>query len=152
MFAFKVLNLRTCSEKIITILICLSSGLLSLIFSSPYESLSIPHLPFTLFVLLLSINYALYGVTFSKLYDKNKTESCHLILHLLCCFIISLVLPVLILRFKLFFTSSILSVIYFCIFLSLFKKCLYMKKAIIHLSLHFIFALYMFYLTFSILY
>ncbi len=151
MFAFKILNLRHCSEKLISSLCFLSLGLLFLIFASKgYFPLPIPSLPFTVTVLIFSVNYAIYGNTFIEFYKKRKKENLFSLAFLSLSYVISLFLPVMLLRYKLFFFSLILSLISSYLLFFVFRKAASYKDIFFNLVFHFIVNLYMLYLSLSL--
>ena len=148
MFAFKVLNLKICSEKLIMILLALSIGLIALIFSSVSEiSSPLPHIPMPWLIFLLSLNYALYGFTFSEI---NKKENFKTAIILIASYLSALILPFLIFRNQSIFISILFSVFSVFSSLLLYKKNLIIKSAFLSLSVHFITSLYLFYLSLSL--
>lgn len=148
MFAFKILNLRHCSEKLISILSFLSLGLLSLIFASKeYSPLPLPALPFNVSVFLFSANFALFGNTFMKIYKKREKESFSSLLFLLASFFMALIIPVFLLRYNFFFISLMLSTLSAYPLIILFKSH---KDVFFNISFHFLVNIYTFYLSFSL--
>ena len=148
MFAFKILNLRHCSEKLISILSFLSLGLLSLIFASKeYSPLPLPALPFNVSVFLFSANFALFGNTFIKFYKKREKESLSSLLFILSSFFISLVVPVFLLRYKFFFISFLISILSAYLLIILLKSH---KDSFLSISFHLIVNIYFIYLSLSL--
>lgn len=150
MFAFKVLNLKTCSEKLISILLTLSGGLISMIFASPMASnLPIPHIPVPVLIFMLSFNYALYGATFLTL---NKKEAPSQTVFLALSYIAMLMLPLLLLRYERYFISLFMSLFSVFILIFILKKHHFSKKTFLLFIIHIITSLYLFYLSFSFIF
>ena len=151
MFAFKILNLRHCSEKLISSLSFLSLGLLSLIFASKnFALLPIPSLPFSVTVFILSINYAGYGNTFIKIYRTRKKENLFSLVSLSFAYVLSLIIPVILLRYKFFFSSLSVSLLSLYLLFLTYKKTSSNKDVLSNLILHFTVSLYTFYLSLSL--
>ncbi len=150
MLAFKILNLRTCSEKLIAMLLSLSIGLVSLIFTAlSLPGVPIPHFPFSLTIPFLSVNYALSGLCLLHLYNQNKKESLMLPFLFSVSFFISIITPPLILRYNAFFLSFLLSLSSVLLIFQILRKRLSFNSVNIFLFFHLLTDFYMLYLSLS---
>lgn len=121
MSAFKVLNLRTLSSRIILMLAFLSSGLISLVFSAP---VSVP-----LFELAIIISYPFYGEIFftvSSLKSKNKPK---LYFGASLLFFLSLTFNFFCFTLSSYFASLIVSLLAILTILAFLQKLILIKKA-----------------------
>ncbi len=119
MFAFKVLNLKKSSSRLIFILLSLSLGLFSLLAASPYNpsflTFSLPHLPYFIFNLLMLFFYALSGNSAYEIYFERKKEKNFDIFSFLISYIIILIYPFCLFKCTLIMPCLILSAITFFI-------------------------------------
>lgn len=113
MSAFKVLNLKTFSSRVIYSLLFLSLGLISLVLA---EGISSPHLE-----ILLTVSYALYGDIFYAACSINGKNHTLAVLLSSLIFVLSFICALTLFRFSLYITTALISA--FCIFFSvlLFK-------------------------------
>lgn len=118
MSAFKVLNLRDFSSKIISMLFFLSLGLISFVISGgPKEGVAMPKgMPFFLLESVSALSYLFFGLLFCRIYHvKTKGKNAAVMLSLIM-FFLSVLYNVTLFRFSLCVTSAFISAL--CIFVA----------------------------------
>lgn len=118
MSAFKVLNLRDFSSKIISMLLFLSMGLFSFVISGPIkEGTAVPKsMPFFVFEIVCILSYLFFGLLFYRIYHIKAKERKAAVLLSLILFFLSIFYNIFLFRFSLCVISAFISAL--CIFIA----------------------------------
>lgn len=118
MSAFKVLNLRDFSSKIISMLLFLSMGLISFVISGGLkEGVATPKgMPFSLFESISILSYLFFGLLFYRIYHIKTKEKNTAVMLSLIMFFLSVFYNITLFRFSLCVTSAFISAV--CIFIA----------------------------------